>query len=263
MLQSFTLHDGVTLAYRLDGPIDGIPVIFLHGYACTGLDWEAAASSVADEYRTLVFDFRGHSRSASSSSEITLDILVNDLRELISALALHRPILIGHSMGGMVALEYTLRYPDDVRALVMAEAFPHLHSVTEVFGLPEDPVNDPYGYGSVIDRQTPEAVVQRVRQQMSEGVARLPASLFESLLTFDRRSGLGKVSVPTLLLLGDRRKFTEQDRGDLINRLGYALMPNLEVALVPSHHFLMLEQPELTLSLLRRFLEPMSNTADK
>jgi pimeloyl-ACP methyl ester carboxylesterase len=162
-------------------------------------------------------------------------------------------------MGGMVALEYALRYGSEVRGLVMAEAFPHLYSVTDVFGPPEDPVNDPYGYGSVFDHQTPEAVIHRVRKQMTEGVERLPGSLFQSLLEFDRRARVKELTIPVSLLIGDRRKFTDHDLADLVDGLGYSSLPNLKVELIPSHHFVMLEQPDQTLIAIRRFLDQFQN----
>lgn len=258
-MQITTLHDSTEIAYRLEGVPEGTPIVFLHGYACTGLDWEPTAEALSDHYRTLVFDFRAHSRSAPTQMPLTLDTLVDDTHELITRFALERPVLVGHSMGGMVALEYTLRYPDEVRGLVMAEAFPHLYSVSNVFGPAEDPVNDPYGYGSVFDHQTPETVIQRVRKQMSEGVERLPASLFRSLLDFDRRARLNELSIPVMLLIGDRRTFTEKNLASLVDRLGYGALSNLEVELVSSHHFVMLEQPYQTLFVMHRFLKQFND----
>ncbi len=253
-MATLNLSDGTSLYYRESGPRSPFSVVFLHGFACTGRDWEPTANALSDRYHTVILDFRGHDRSNNVSDGNSLALLADDLQALLGHLNLARPVLVGHSMGGMVALEYALRHPGNLRALVLAEAFPHLATVSAVFGPPEDPINDPYGYGSVIDHQTPPSVIEQVRRQMSAGVSRLPDSLFQSLLDFDAHRRLNSLSLPVLLLVGGRRTFQPDDGPVLVERLGYGLMPRLQLALIDSHHFVMLEQPEITIALIRAFL---------
>ncbi len=248
------LRDGTQLYYEFYGSADSPPVVFLHGYACTGRDWEPAAAALANTYRSLVFDFRGHDRSSDCRGDCTLTTLVMDTAQVLDLLNLHAVVLVGHSMGGMVGLEFALDFPQRVRGLVNADAFPHLQSVVDVFGPPEDPVNDPYGYGSVFDHQTDPAVIARIREQMRAGVARLPGSLFQSLLDFDARSQLARIRKPVRLLMGARRRFRDEDMPATIGRLGYDGLPHLDWHLIDSHHFVMLEQPDATLAALREFL---------
>lgn len=154
----------------------------------------------------------------------------------------------------MVGLAFALRFPERVVGLIAADAFPHLPSVVDMFGEPEDPVGDPYGYGSVFDRQTDLAIVARIRQQMEDGVIRMTPSLFQSLLDFDLREQLAGIQIPARLLPGARRTVKPEVMPDILRRLGYDGLSDLDWALIDSHHFVMLEQPDATLAAIQDYL---------
>lgn len=232
--------NGIPLRYYQHG--SGPDLVLLHGYTCTSEDWRPVAMRLADRYRILRFDFPNHGRSGDRQS-VTMSDLVDCLDSVLGSLCEAPPILAGHSMGGMVALAYALEHRRQINWLVLADAYPHLASVVEVFGGAEDAA-DPYGYGSVIDRATPPAVIAQVRAEMAVGAARVGPELFSSLEAFDARSRLARISCPTLLLMGNRRWVTEVTLQDVVGRLGYAALPALTVALIDSHHFVMLEAPD-------------------
>jgi pimeloyl-ACP methyl ester carboxylesterase len=106
---------------------EGAPVILIHGLAGSIFDWaEHIPALVSAGYSVYVLDLLGHGQSIKPKelSQYHIDHLFAHLGGWIDSLQLAQaPILIGHSLGGYLAIKYALLYPDRVRALVLADAF--------------------------------------------------------------------------------------------------------------------------------------------
>lgn len=109
--------NGVDLYYERRG--DGPPVVFLHGMGLDHRLWPEPTAPLTDDYEVVVLDMRLHGRSGGDpSTDLTLDTYADDLRAFATELDLGAHAVVGHSMGGMVALRYVDQYPDDVAAAV-------------------------------------------------------------------------------------------------------------------------------------------------
>lgn len=97
--------DGVGVAIQDQGPRDALPLVFLHGGSRTLADWLFVVPSLADDFRVVTVDFRGHGRSDAVESYSWLDG-VKDTAGVIDGLSLDDPVVIGHSLGGMTAIKY-------------------------------------------------------------------------------------------------------------------------------------------------------------
>ncbi len=95
-------------------------IVLLHGMADVARSLEPLALSLADRYRVVLFDARGHGRSSHPGAYSVLHF-VADLAALLDGLELDRSILIGHSLGGHSVANYAGLYPDRVRAAVLLE----------------------------------------------------------------------------------------------------------------------------------------------
>ena len=105
---------------------EGVPVVFVHGGAGLGHSYFLpAAREIASEFKSISYDQRGcgHS-SAVSLSEITVANHLEDLEGLRQTLGLKRLNLVGHSLGALLALFYSAKYPGSVASLVIANAGP-------------------------------------------------------------------------------------------------------------------------------------------
>ena len=100
-----------------------IPLVFVHGYCGSRLDFTPGRPELARRTRVVRFDQRGHGRS-SRASRYSLAALVADLGVALEQLGAPRVDLLGHSMGGMVALRLALRRPERVRSLILAGTTP-------------------------------------------------------------------------------------------------------------------------------------------
>src|SRR5690349_10240497 len=91
--------DGVRLAYRAYGPVDGSPVVLLHALGDSGAGWEPVARGLADTHRVYALDLRGHGDSADPGA-YSFELMRDDVRGFLDALGLDAVTLVGHSMGG-------------------------------------------------------------------------------------------------------------------------------------------------------------------
>ena len=95
-------------------------VVMLHGMADVARSLEPLADPLLDRYRVVLFDARGHGRSSHPGAYSVLHY-VADLHALLDELAIDRPILIGHSLGGHTIANYAGLFPDRARAVVLLE----------------------------------------------------------------------------------------------------------------------------------------------
>jgi pimeloyl-ACP methyl ester carboxylesterase len=119
--------NGLRLRYRdWGGP--GVPALAFHGFALNAHSWDEVAPMLAPRLRLLAFDQRGHGLSewAKDVADYSRANMVADVCEIVRALALEQPVVIGHSMGGMNALGFAARQPAGLRALVLVDVGPEV-----------------------------------------------------------------------------------------------------------------------------------------
>ena len=117
-------REPVALAYRDSGPVDGTPVVLLHGAGADSTTWDVLGDW-PKHWRVIRVDLPGHGSSPCATSYDLPDI-VNDVRTLLERLNLSEVNLVGHSMGAMVAYIFAQRVSRRVSRLVLAEPPPPL-----------------------------------------------------------------------------------------------------------------------------------------
>lgn len=106
--------DGLTLSYREDG--SGLPVLLLHGLAEDRGIWDEIVPRLDIGYRWLIPDLPGSGGSDLLPGEPTIDALAESIKGFLDRLQIDRCVLIGHSMGGYVALSFAEKYPARLKA---------------------------------------------------------------------------------------------------------------------------------------------------
>ena len=109
----------INVDYRDQGT--GMPVVFLHAFPLNQQMWSGQLDILQNRCRTISLDFRGFGGSASSEGPVLMDQMASDVRDLLSAIGVHRIVLVGLSMGGYVSLAFYRLYRDIVRAIVLAD----------------------------------------------------------------------------------------------------------------------------------------------
>ena len=110
--------NGVTLHVAVDGPAGAPSVTFLTGIANDHTLWDAQVPALANEYRVIRIDSRGHGLSTSSPPPYTLATLVDDVLAVWNKKGVERSCLVGLGLGGIVAAEVALAHPERVSKLV-------------------------------------------------------------------------------------------------------------------------------------------------
>ncbi len=106
------------LAYDDVGP--GPVVVLLHGFPLDRSIWSHQRSSLGSIYRLILPDLRGHGTSAAPDGVYTVDEMADDVLELLDALQITEPVVIGGlSMGGYLALSIADRHPERLKALML------------------------------------------------------------------------------------------------------------------------------------------------
>jgi pimeloyl-ACP methyl ester carboxylesterase len=101
----------------------GQPLVLVHGFTGSSLDWTDVLPALATSHTVVTLDHRGHGASPHTGGEETysFDALVGDLAALVDRLGFERFDLLGHSMGGVVAMRYALARPERVRSLILMD----------------------------------------------------------------------------------------------------------------------------------------------
>jgi pimeloyl-ACP methyl ester carboxylesterase len=100
---------GVRLTVRDSGG-DATTAVLLHGLGTPQPSWDRVAPLLAPHLRVVTYDQRGHGASAAAS-DYSLDAFLADLQAVLDALALKHPLLVGHSFGGLLAVEHAATHP--------------------------------------------------------------------------------------------------------------------------------------------------------
>jgi esterase len=105
----------------------GEPVLILHGLFGTADNWQSIANQLAQKFTVFAVDLRNHGRSFHSNEPFNYDVLANDIQEFMDENWLYQTRLIGHSMGGKVAMQVALNDPDRIQKLVVIDIAPRAY----------------------------------------------------------------------------------------------------------------------------------------
>lgn len=111
----FATLNGIRIHYEVAGA--GHPILFVHGHALDCRLWREQVGPLAPYYTVVRYDVRGHGESEAPPSGYSRPDYAEELHALIEHIGLSRPSLVGHSMGGGIALEYALKHPQRVSTL--------------------------------------------------------------------------------------------------------------------------------------------------
>jgi pimeloyl-ACP methyl ester carboxylesterase len=113
------LH-GQPYTYRTEG--SGPLVVLLHGIAASSATWERVIPRLSPFHRVIAPDLLGHGKSAKPRGDYSLGAYANLLRDLLEALGEQRATIVGHSLGGGIAMQFAYQYPERCERLVLVSS---------------------------------------------------------------------------------------------------------------------------------------------
>jgi esterase len=142
----FIQIDNLSFHYLDWGNTDTIPIVLLHGLCANAHYWDFFARNMANEYHILAMDQRGHGDSDWAGNYGPRDYVL-DLEAFVDSRKLSKFVLIGHSMGGINAIIYTARHPDQVSALVIVDIGPEI-ATAGIERMERERASEPETFGS-------------------------------------------------------------------------------------------------------------------
>src|SRR5215468_5108085 len=112
---------GCPLHYWVGGPEGRTWVVMTHGACVDHQSFDQLVPLVAERYRVLTWDVRGHGLSRPMGEDFTVPLAVDDLLAILDTLGADQAVLIGHSNGTYLSQELAFRHPERVRAMVVAD----------------------------------------------------------------------------------------------------------------------------------------------
>src|SRR5579884_2830370 len=115
-LQFRTIH-GYRRAFRIAG--SGPAILLIHGIADNSTTWETVQTKLAQRFTVIAPDLLGHGKSDKPRADYSVAAYANGMRDLLSVLDIERVTVIGHSLGGGVAMQFAYQFPQLVERIVL------------------------------------------------------------------------------------------------------------------------------------------------
>ena len=245
--------DGVTIHYTSTG--SGPTVIFVHGWTCDETTWSEQVPALETKYRAVTIDLPGHGRTGSPDGEkLSMDLFARAVEAVRDELQAQRIVLVGHSMGTPVIVQYARLYPSHVAALVFVDG---VISVGARAGHPPDgsSFRGPEGLQhreantrGMFSKATKPQLQARIIKMMQEAPESTAIEAMQAM--YDPAIWRNDVlTMPVLAIYADRSSLANR----VLMKQHY---PHLEYTEIPgTGHFLMLEKPAAFNRILITFLQ--------
>jgi 3-oxoadipate enol-lactonase len=263
---SLTTKDG-RFSYEAAGAADLPPLVFLHGIGGAARAWRGQLGAFGDRYRAIAWDMPGYGGSAPLPS-VSIPALADALKDFLHQVGAAKPILVGHSIGGMIVQQLLVHDPIIAEYVVLAQTSP-------AFGRPEGDWQKeflearlgPLDRGETMASMAPRVVADLVGDNPDPAgielacacMASVPEASYRaamtSMLGFDLRKSLGQICVPTLVIAGTKDKNAP---APMVKKMA-SFIPNATyVELEGVGHLAALEQPGEFNAVLDDFLRMAS-----
>lgn len=242
----------------------GFAIVLIHGYPFSRSLWADQVTALADRYRVLTFDLRGHGETETSVGTSSMKLMAQDVSALMDELRIDRAVVGGLSMGGYVALAFYQLFPHRVEKLLLADTRAQADT-KEGRATRAEQVEQilAEGMAGVVNAMLPKLlspetvskrpeIVKRLREMMMQtnpdGAA---AALRGMAEREDQTDRLSQINVPTLIVVGKEDPITPvEDSEKMHDRIEGSQL----VVIQNASHVSNIEQPEQFNRALLEFL---------
>jgi len=243
------------------------PLIFLHGLFGSSDNWGTVAKHFSQHYQVISVDLRNHGKSPHSESQSYTD-MADDLHALCDALSLDRIHLLGHSLGGKVAMQFATSFPDRVEKLIVVDmamrayADAHTHLIDAMLAVDLSTLQNRSEVDKALSSAIPQAMV---RQFLLMNLTKLAINQSENSLAWRINLTALKTNYPRLHQAVCENAHYEKSclfiRGkhsDYVQDLDIEHIKthftNAQFASLPTGHWVHAEQPQAFIKEVGNFL---------
>ena len=257
--------DRVAIRYRVLGK--GEPaLIFIHSWSCDSTYWDAQLDDFSKRYTVVTLDLAGHGDSGTARADWTMDAFGDDVVSVAQQIPNRELVLVGHSMGGAVALEAARRLKGRVIGIVGVDTFGNI-------GMPQLTPRELEARLAPFRRDFPTAMrdyvarrlftprsnpglVQRIADDMASQPPGIALGSLTGMYNMSYSAALGDISVPIVAINSDRLP-TDVDRIRLH-------APTFRLKVVPGvGHFLMIEDPVRFNAMLEQTVQELTRQSTR
>jgi len=257
---SAILLDAGIVHYEVFGR--GKPVLLLHGWLGSWRYWMPTMEALADTYRTYALDFWGFGDTDKPGNRYSIDDYVRQLSDFLDGLGIARISLVGHSLGGVVALRVALECPQRVDKLVLVDTPVYGDGLAGTLRMPRNPLSrlmaGPRTMVSLWMRSLKKSSSDwaPLYDEIVEDTERLDEAAVqqsvENMFTLDLRPSLKKLYTHTLVVYGERDEFVNPNQTELFDD---GVVATAQTVVLPGcRHFPFLDEPSKFNRLLKEFL---------
>lgn len=253
----------IKLAYEEFGDHTSQPLIILHGFFASSRNWRQMAKKLAESNHVYVLDLRNHGLSPHHT-EMDYPVMAADLKHFMDEQGIQKANLLGHSMGGKVAMWFALNHPERMGKLIVADISPvsyqHSfdHTINALQELPLAQIANRKQADELLSPFIPELSYRQFLLQnlvLKEGVYgwRVNLDIFfttaDNIIAFPTLESIKPFLQPVLFIMGGNSTYTNKEA-----ILDY--FPKAEIiALKDANHWLHVDQPEAFAVNVRNFLQ--------
>ncbi|MFA5073063.1 MAG: alpha/beta hydrolase [Nitrospirota bacterium] len=269
MILPHTLIHGIEMYYEVHGT--GQPLLLIAGLASDSQSWKPVLGDLRKNYTVIIFDNRGCGRTRPMDCASTIADMADDSLSLLTHLGIQTAHLLGHSMGGFIAMECAIRHPERVKSLILAATSScnsqrnndllKKWSIDRCNGMALEQwfmnlfpwlFTDRFLQDQTAMNSAMQFAVHYPYQQSAEAFSRQA----QAITAFNRTSDLAKIAVPVLVMAGQYdRLFAEQ-----VGRELAAPMANAEFKMIKNAaHSIHVEQPQIFVRAVDAFLKDKGN----
>lgn len=251
-------------AYEAAGDPAATPLVFLHGIGGAARGWRGQLSAFGGRYRAIAWDMPGYGGSAPLPT-VSIATLADALQDFLRQVGAIKPVLVGHSIGGIIVQQLLAKSPDIAGAVVLAQTSP-------AFGKPDGDwqknfINarlGPLDRGETMRSLAPTLVKDLVGDDPDPSgielardcMAAVPEAIYRAsmlaLMGFDLRDALKRIAVPTLVLSGSKDKNAP---APMMAKMASYIPSATYVEIEGVGHLVNLERPETFNAAIDRFLK--------
>jgi len=263
----FTTVNGLRLHYLDWGTAGKPPMILLHGGSAYAHWWDCIAPAFVSAFHVVVPDQRGHGESDHTEPPAYgTRHYVADLRQFVTTLGLHKPVLIGHSMGGHNSLIYGTQYAHDLAALILVDT-PASYSEGATRFLAKLGAQSAREFSSLAEavgtfRLMPRETLtseDRLRTLAAYAFTQLPSGKWTAKMDrrtlfrepIDGRPLLSQITCPTLIVRAEHSPVLSSNK---LSTIMVSLPNGRWVEVKDCYHHIMLDNPTGLIQAVQRFL---------
>ena len=228
-----TIKDDVELYYEIYGPEDAPPIVFIEGWGYSLWMWFRQIPVLKEKYRCVVFDNRGVGKSSKPDYPYTMKMFADDTVALMKSLGIQNAHILGISMGGFIAQQIAISYPDVVRSLILVSTSyggPNTISSTDrtqmmMFAIPTETLSNEQAmemrYSVILSdkfRSENKLLINQIQSWREQIPQTLKArgNQAAASISFNAEKEVKEISAPTLVMQGDSDLVVPPENGELL-----------------------------------------------